>query len=67
MKNKFIECPCCGSLEVPKGEEGLYYICEVCGWENDPIQNDKPDYGGGANIMSLNEAKQAYKEGRKIE
>lgn len=62
-----IKCPCCGSLEVPKGEEGLYYICSTCGWENDEIQRDKPDYKGGANKMSLNEAKEAFKQGKKVE
>lgn len=64
QKNK---CPCCGSLEIPVGEEGLYYICSVCGWENDEIQKDNPNYKGGANQMSLNEAKKAYKEGKKVE
>jgi len=63
---KLIKCPCCGSEEVPSGEEGLYYICEKCGWENDPIQLDKPDYAGGANQMSLNEAKRAFKEGKPV-
>lgn len=58
-----VRCACCGSLEVPKGEEGLYYICNKCGWENDEIQRDKPDYEGGANDMSLNQAKEAYKKG----
>lgn len=66
MSQEKIECACCGSLEVPPGEEGLYYICSNCGWENDEVQRDKPDYKGGANKMSLNEARKAYKEGRKI-
>ncbi len=68
MKNKYgyIPCPCCGSVEVPKGEAGLYYVCTNCGWENDEIQRDKPDYDGGANRMSLNEAKEAYKKGLPI-
>ncbi len=64
--NKLIECPCCGSKEVPAGEDGLYYICTKCGWENDEIQRDNPDYEGGANEMSLNEARKAFKEGRKV-
>ena len=65
VKNK-IRCACCGSLEVPYGEEGLGYICNICGWEKDGVQEDKPDYKGGANKMSLNEAKKAYKEGKKV-
>ncbi len=54
-------CPCCGKSIVEE-----YDICEVCGWENDPIQRSKPDFAGGANRMSLIDAQQAYKEGKKI-
>ena len=66
MENEYKKCVCCGNLEVPKGEDRLYYICNNCGWENDEIQNDKPNYSGGANKMSLNEAKKAYKKGKKV-
>lgn len=55
------KCACCGRIEVD-----FYDICNVCGWQNDLLQNAKPDYRGGANKMSLNEAKQAYKEGKEI-
>ena len=48
-------CPCCGQYEFP--EEGSYEICPVCNWEDDPVQTEEPDYRGGANIMSLNEAR----------
>ncbi len=44
----------------------LFAICNNCGWESDPIQEDNPDYKGGANKMSLNEARKAFKEGRKV-
>ena len=50
-----IKCPCCGKTNV-----GEYDICNVCGWENDPVQLRKPDFKGGANKMSLEEARQAY-------
>jgi len=43
-----------------------YDICEVCGWQDDNVQNNDPDYRGGANTMSLNEAKEAYREGEKM-
>lgn len=59
--NKRNRCPCCGMTEVFD-----YDICENCSWENDPIQRDKPDLTGGANIMSLEEAKEAYKRGIEI-
>lgn len=65
MTNNETLCPVCGKFyfsEVDSDE-----ICEVCGWQDDKLQKMKPDYSGGANVMSLNEAKQAYKEGRAIE
>lgn len=56
-------CPVCGKqlLDDP------YEICSVCGWENDPVQRKDPAFAGGANKMSLNEARIAYQEGRKIQ
>ncbi|MDC3955198.1 hypothetical protein KEG38_15135 [Polyangium jinanense] len=51
-------CPCCGKFTLP--ELGHYEICEECEWEDDPIQADKPDYEGGANGVSLNQAKRNY-------
>ena len=57
-----IKCPCCGQTMVAE-----YEICDVCFWENDPVQSWNPDRGGGANIMSLNEARKAWKEGRKVD
>lgn len=57
-----IKCPCCkGSLV------GEFDICDICGWENDLVQLDNPDYSGGANRMSLNEARAAYAKGKKVE
>lgn len=57
-------CPCCGSKTIDN--LGDYEICPICKWEDDPIQSKEPDYAGGANKMSLNEAKEAYKQGRKV-
>ena len=51
-------CPCCGEDFVDEGHE--YDVCEICGWEDDPIQFENPDYRGGANKFSLNEAKKIY-------
>ena len=52
-------CPVCG--EYIFEEFGDYDICDVCYWENDPVQHRAPDYRGGANKMSLNEARAAWK------
>jgi len=57
-------CPCCGKGIVEEGHE--FDICSVCGWEDDNYQFAHPDYRGGANAMSLNEARQAWREGRKV-
>ena len=59
------KCKCCGKLTLDRDE--LFGICSNCGWQSDYVQENDPDYKGGANEMSLNEAKRAYKEGRKIE
>lgn len=56
-----IKCPCCGQTLVDE-----YDICDVCSWENDPVQLWNPDRKGGANQMSLKEARQAFEEGKKI-
>ncbi|HDR2842196.1 TPA: hypothetical protein QCK30_000632 [Enterobacter sichuanensis] len=34
-------------------------MCLVCNWEDDPVQAEVHDYRGGANVMSLNEAREA--------
>ncbi len=54
------KCALCGE------EVDRYDICDVCGWQDDDLQRDDPNYKGGANKMSLNEARKAYKEGREI-
>jgi hypothetical protein len=58
------KCACCGNALSP--ELKFHDICKVCGWQDDPIQNDEPDYDGGANYISLNEAKKAFVEGKSI-
>lgn len=54
-------CPVCGKHELL-----LFDVCDECGWENDPLQHDKPDYKGGANSMSLNQARAAYAAGETV-
>lgn len=52
--NKYM-CPCCNSSEF--SDKYSYEICNICGWQNDPVQNKDPDFSGGANERSLNECK----------
>lgn len=55
-------CPVCGKCML-----SLFDVCEECGWENDPLQHENPDYAGGANQMSLNTARIAYAQHEPIE
>lgn len=54
-------CPVCGQYEFES--RGSFEICEVCGWEDDPLQADEPDFEGGANELSLNQHKAKYEAG----
>jgi hypothetical protein len=52
MEQKNKNCICCGFPTLP--ESSLFEICPICGWQDDPVQNDDSDYAGGANTESLN-------------
>ena len=54
------KCRVCGLGKI----EHDFAICEYCGWEADGMQNDSPDYAGGANKMSLNQYKQFWKDNK---
>ena len=57
-------CPVCGKYKFKEPFEE----CPICGWQNDEYQEERPDKGGTGwcNIMSLNETKEAYKNGKEI-
>ena len=55
-------CPCCGALRL--NSPGSYEICDVCGWEDDPVQAKDPDFAGGANSLSLNEFRKTWQAAR---
>jgi len=57
MGSKRWSCPCCESLTLDEEPPGTFDICPVCFWEDDNVQFDGPDRGGGANRVSLNEAR----------
>lgn len=54
------KCKICGLGNI----EGEYSICMFCGWEDDDIQNEQPDYMGGANHMSFNQYKKFWEENK---
>jgi hypothetical protein len=53
-------CPCCGFFTLLEKPPGTYAHCEVCWWEDDPVQFRDPDYEGGANAPSLHQARANY-------
>lgn len=53
MRDSNKACFCCGFETLPHGS--IFEICPLCGWQDDGVQNDDPDYKGGANELSLNE------------
>ena len=57
-------CPVCGKYEFEN--KNSFDICPVCNWEDDGVQLDDPDWTEGANQMSLNEAREAYKNGLQV-
>lgn len=50
-------CPCCGYYTLKYKPDNTFQICPVCYWEDDGIQLHDIDYNGGANTVSLREAK----------
>jgi ribosomal protein L37AE/L43A len=61
INNKY-QCPCCGYYTLEEEAPGSFEICHVCGWEDDNVQYYAPNFRGGANEMSLIEAKKNYLE-----
>lgn len=59
MEKQF-PCPCCGYLTRTVQESGTFEICPVCNWEDDNAQFNDPDFAGGANELSLNQAKENF-------
>lgn len=56
------KCPCCSFYTFYDKPNGNYDICPVCFWEDDPIQLVDETYKGGANRVSLLQARKNFKE-----
>lgn len=54
------KCKVCGMGDI----DLIHDICKFCGWEDDELQNEQPDYMGGANKMSLNQYKKFWQENK---
>jgi hypothetical protein len=53
-------CNCCGFRTLLSPESGSYEVCPVCFWEDDPVQAEDLSFAGGANAISLAEARENY-------
>jgi hypothetical protein len=60
-------CPVCKNLTRGEKEYGTYDVCPVCFWEDDDYQTDDPESDGGANEVSLIEARENFKKFGAIE
>lgn len=60
MGEERIVCACCGR-EMPE-DFVIGHICYYCGWQSDYVQEAYPDTNGGANDVSLNQARRSFKE-----
>lgn len=53
--------PCCDWLVLTEAPSGTFATCDVCGWEDDNIRFRDPAYPGGANRVSLLQARENYR------
>src|SRR5664279_3822845 len=60
-------CPCCGYLTLDEKPSGTFDICQICYWEDDNVAFDDPEFAGGANVVSLNTARDNFKKFRASE
>ena len=58
MENEDLTCPICDKFIFETYCD--YDVCPVCGWENDGVQAWNHNYSGGANALSVNEARIEY-------
>ncbi len=59
MMNKYL-CLCCSYLTLSEEPPGTYSICPVCYWGDDESQSYNIDYTGGANAVSLRQARENF-------
>ena len=51
------KCSCCGNYTLREESDD---ICQVCYWQEDVVQREDPNFKGGANKESLNQARGNY-------
>ena len=60
--SKKLQCPCCGCFTIDSDDEIVVEICEVCLWQYDEVAHRNPEKAIGANKISLNDARNNYKQ-----
>jgi len=56
------KCECCGNYTLLGKSSGMDNICPVCFWQDDYVQLHDHDFSGGANKVSLNQARKNFIE-----
>jgi Cysteine-rich CPCC len=56
------QCPCCEYYTLDEQPNNTFQLCPVCYWEDDGVQLNDPEYEGGANRVSLNQARINFKK-----
>ena len=51
-------CDCCGYFTLEGKDQSI--VCPVCYWEDDKVQRRDPSFAGGANKMSLDQARENF-------
>lgn len=55
------QCPCCDYISL--AERGMYEICSICFWEDEGIDIDNlDDGGGGPNTTTLRQARANFRK-----
>jgi NADH dehydrogenase len=60
LSSQHYKCLCCDQETLKERPPGTFEICQVCRWEDDNAQAENPDLRGGANRVSLNEARRNF-------
>lgn len=61
MNKIILECPCCGNYTIEGDVEVVTDICPVCFWQYDSVGQLKTNIAIGPNRVSLNKAKENYR------
>ncbi|MDV2480705.1 hypothetical protein F8E02_01515 [Methanoculleus sp. Wushi-C6] len=57
-EEELLKCPCCGYRTFD--QRGMYFICDVCFWEDDGVDHDEDL--SGPNHMTLGEGRANFKK-----